>query len=195
MIRRTLALLAVTLAVLAPSLALAQIQSNPVADRIALKVRKLDLLNQLLPVLMTKEQIRKMLPTIEKARQAEKDQTAKELELMKKYEGKLDAAISAAINKKQVTKIEVLRDLRAMVRGLSISRMAMVGNYTDIVRTKFVEVMNAGQVKAASNALDPRLVEPNADLSKLTSDQKLKLWIRSILLDPLAYDLLVELSK
>lgn len=194
MTRRPLALVLAVLT-LVPCLAYAQQASNPVADRIAVKVRKLDLLNQILPVLMTKEQIRKLLPTIEKARQAERDQTAKELDIMKKYEGKLDAAISAALNKKQVTKVEVLHDLRAMVRGISISRMAMVGTYSETVRKKFVEVMNAGQVKAATNALDPRLVDPNADVSKMSSDQKLKMWVRGILLDPLAYDLLVQLSK
>ena len=195
MIRRYLALVLAVFAVLAPAFASAQVPSNPVADRISIKVRKLDLLNQILPVLMTKEQIKQMLPVIEKARQAERDQTAKELEIMTKYEGKLDAAIKAALEKKQVTKVEVLRDLRAMSRGLSISRLAMIGNYTDQVRTKFMSVMNAGQVKAASNALDPRLVDPNADVSKLTTDDRLKLWVRGILLDPLAYDLLVQLSR
>ncbi|MBS1709312.1 MAG: hypothetical protein JSS65_11420 [Armatimonadetes bacterium] len=195
MIRRTLVLVTLLLALMSPALAYGQAKTNAVADRISIKIRKLDLLNQILPVLLTKSQIRQLLPSIEVARQAERDQMDKELEVMKTYENKLDAAIAQAIDHKRVTKLEVLKDLRAMVRGISISRLTMIGAHTEKVRAKFVSVVNAGQVKAAANALDPRLVDPNAKVDKMTTDEKLKYWIKTILLDPLAYDLLVQLSK
>ncbi len=196
MLRRPTTLVILSAFFLLPCLVVAQVhQSNPVADRIAMKVHKLDLLNQILPVLMTKDQIKKLLPVVEKARDMVRKQEAAELEQMKKYEGQLDGAISDAMDKKQVTKSEVLGSLRGMARGLEGSRMIVIADNTELVRKKFVEVMNAGQVKAAANALDPRLIDPNAKVDSLSEDDKLKLWIRAILLDPMAYDLLVDISK
>ena len=59
-------LAAVTLVSSTPVMA----QSADDATKVTVKMRQLDILNQILPVLMTPQQINKLLPAIEKSRAA-----------------------------------------------------------------------------------------------------------------------------
>src|SRR5262245_56791849 len=63
------------------------------SDNILTKVDQLNLMNQILPLVMTREQVRKILPPIEKARQKVREIEKVELEDMKKIDAKIDAAL------------------------------------------------------------------------------------------------------
>jgi len=165
------------------------------ATEIGKKIRQLDLLNQILPVLMTKEQLKALVPVIAKARAEERELDAKEFKMMVEKEAKVAAAIKEAKEKKQVPSRELVTELGQMYTAFTIGRQILIQNQVENVRAAMEKHLNKGQIKAAANALNPKIFDPKADLESITEDQKLKLWIRNILLDPLAYELLVELSK
>lgn len=165
------------------------------ADRINNKIRRVYLLNQILPVLMTPAQIKKILPTVESARNAEKFQLEHELDVMKKYEAKIDTAIQNGLKKKMLTTGELKDELRLMLDTLGAERAKMIRVQSDKVREIMEQVLDKGQLKAATNSFDVRWFDPSADPAKYTDEQKLRLFIRMVILDPEAYPLLVEMSK
>ncbi|MBS1724405.1 MAG: hypothetical protein JSS66_15795 [Armatimonadetes bacterium] len=161
------------------------------ATRILSKVRQLDLLNQMLPVLMTPEQIQHILPALEKARAADAANQKSELEQMKKIEAKVDAAIKEAKDKKLVPSRDLVEEVIKMVGGFQKQRANMILQQSEPVVRVVMATLDAGQVKAAANAIPVRDDPDN----KLTEEMKLGRWVRAVLMDPLAYDLLVEMSK
>lgn len=161
------------------------------AGRILLKVRQLDLLNQMLPVLMTPEQIQKILPSLEKARSADTTNQKAELEAMKKLEAKIDGGIKDAKEKKLVPSKELVADVIKMMAGFQKQRALMILRQSEAVVQVVSATLDQGQIKAAANAL-PYLDDPE---NKLTDEMKLGRWVRSVLMDPVAYDILVEMSK
>jgi len=170
-----------------------QKKPNPDADRIALKVRRIEILDQLLPVLMTKDQIKKLLPEIEKARQSEIDIQKDELDEMKAFEPKLDLALAAAIKEQKVPEDEFVIEYLKMFSKFSNKRKFFFTNSAKAIVVKMKEVMNSGQLKTAELSLNP-LLFGEKDPESMTSDEKLVLWAREVLLDRASYDLLVDMS-
>lgn len=189
------ALLAAGLAV---TIAGAQTPPSPAqqkADQVLLKARKVDLLNQILPVLMTKDQIGKLLPVIEKARAAVKAVEEKERGELGALEPKLDAAIKEALDKNLVPSRDVLNNAYATFQMMQLRRQSIVNQNVDALLKVIDESWNAGQRKAAAQALRPEAFDPTLDSSKMTDEQKLRFYVRVILLDPYAYDLLIKLRE
>lgn len=170
-----------------------QKKPNPEADRIGLKVRRLQIVDQLLPVLLTKEQIKALLPVIEKSRQKEVDLEKKELEKMKEFEPKLDKALNEAMKEGKTPTAEFVAEYQRLFNAFGVGRSVLKGGSAHEVMLKMKEVCNEGQLKAAENALDPRLFG-TVDPEQMTSDAKIKLWIQEVLLDRASYDLLVDMS-
>ncbi len=170
-----------------------QRKSNPDADRIAFKVRRLQILDQLLPVLMTKSQIRELLPLIEKARQSELDMEAKELQEMKAFEPKLDAALADSIKEQKVPKDEFVVEYLKLFSSFKNKRVLLVNVSSGSVLAKMREVLNEGQLKTAEKSLDPRLFGEK-DPEQMKSEEKLMLWVREVMLDRASYDILVDMS-
>jgi len=162
---------------------------------ITAKMRQVDLLNQMLPLVMKKEQIEKLLPVIEKARQKVKDQEKAEYALMLQYDTKLDAAIKAGVEKGALPDTQLIRDLNKMALAMDIGRSVVINDNASAVMAAMKATLNAGQLKAAEGALNPRLFDPSIKVDEMTDDQKLSFFVRNIMLDPLGYDILRELSK
>jgi hypothetical protein len=55
--------------------------------------------------------------------------------------------------------------------------------------------LNAGQMKVAANALDFKLYNPNIKPEEIKEEDRLRLYVQEVLLDPLAYDLLVKMQS
>ncbi len=173
-------------------------QSNAQGDKateIGKKIRQLDLLNQILPVLMTKEQLKAIIPAVQKARNEERVLAQKELKMMAEKEAKVDAAIKEGKSKQLVPSKELVAELSQMYNAFVIARRMMMTSQIEAIRLVMEKNLNKGQIKAAANALNPKIFDPSADLSTITEERKLELWIQNILLDPQAFDILVELSK
>ena len=158
------------------------------------KMRQIDLLNHVLPLVMTKEQIRKLLPVIEKARRDVRTQEDLEAKILGQYAAKVDKAVQDGIDKGDVPNKELLRELNAVIRTFTMQRAAIASDNTDMVLEVVKTTLNSGQMKAAGNSLDFKLYNPNIKPEEVKDDDRLKLFIREILLDPLAYDLLVKLQ-
>lgn len=164
------------------------------SDQVLAKVRQIDLLNQILPVLMTKEQLDKILPVVEKARQAVKDQQRRESEELVKLEPDLDKAIKDGNEKGLIPGQEVIKKVYAYFKAFAITRKSITDENTANVMAVVKATLNAGQIRSMQNALSPQSFDPSLDASKMTDDEKLKFFVQNILLDPIAYDVLVKLA-
>lgn len=158
------------------------------------KATKLDLLNQILPLLFTKEQYRGILPAIEKAREAVRKTEQLEADELKKLESKLNVALKEANDEGKVPPRELLNEVSAALMKMSAARRVIADINVQTVLEAFNKTANAGQKKAAANALNPKLFNPSAKVDEMTDEDKLRVFVREILLHPLAYDIMRKLS-
>jgi len=192
MIRRFLVLVVVACALgaVAPAQDVREIRRQ--GDSFIRKVQILEVYNHILPVLMTPEQLKKLLPLVEQARQEERDMAKKEIEMMKGMEAKLDAAIAEAERNGTVPSQEVIRELQqvdiAIARLRQMVIQANVARVYDALKT----ILNPGQLKAAAGTFTIPRVEGQPEL---TEEEKVKRWIQFILLEPEAYPILIRLSR
>jgi len=165
-------------------------QSNIVLD----KMRQIDLLNHILPLALKKEQILKMLPVIEKARRDVKLQTDEEAKFLAQNAAKVDKAVKDGIEKGDVPDKQLLRELNAMVRVFAMKRAAIASDNATMVLDVMKTTLNAGQMKVAANSLDFKIYNPNVKPEDIKEEDRLKLFVQEVILDPLAYDLLVKIQ-
>lgn len=158
------------------------------------KMRQIDLLNHLLPLVMTKEQIRKILPSIEKARRDVRTQEDEEAKFLAQSSAKVEKAVKDGVDKGDVPDKQLLRELNAMIRLFSMKRKEIGDDNAKMVMEVAKTTFNAGQLKAMANSLDFKVYYPGVKPEEVKDEDKINLFIREILLDPLAYDLLVRMQ-
>jgi len=169
-------------------------ESTASANRFWDKVDKLDAYNMILPLLMTKEQIRKILPSIEKARERVRTTLKTENEELRRLETKVDAAMSQAADKGAVPSHELISEIYKERVAIAQRRLAMAAVNAEDVTAAVKTALNAGQLKVAENSLNPKDFDPGLKVEEMKPDDKLILFSREILLMPQAYDILVKLS-
>lgn len=157
------------------------------------KIQKVDILSQVLPILLTKEQIKKLLPTIEDARQAVADVKKKEYDQLKRLESMLDKVIADGMEKGEVPKVEERKEAIKVINSLAVGRQAVIAINTAKVAAKFNEVANKGQIKTAANSLDPRFFE-GQKIEEIPDEKKVEMFCQEVLLHPLAYEMLRKMS-
>lgn len=165
------------------------------SDAVMMKFRQIDLLNQLIPLALTKDQIEKLLPSVERARAKVRETEKDEAKTLASYDKKITDEINRCIEKGEPPKRELLQELAVATKLMADNRSVIASENTEAVLKVFKETLNAGQLKAAENSLKPELFDPSLKSDKMTSDDKLRFFIRDILLDPQAYDVLVRLDK
>jgi hypothetical protein len=178
------------------SLVQAQTDQEKIAHVLAFdaQVHRIDLYNQILPILMTKQQLRQILPPIEKARDRVRKVRNAEYEEIKPLEAMVDKADKAAAEKGEVPTRELRNQIYRVRLAFEKRRMLYAdANATD-VQEVLMKTLNAGQIKAMANSLDVTEYEPKAKPEEMSQDAKIHIYVREILLDPMAYDLLVKLS-
>ncbi len=194
--RLVLPFVALSLCLATPTLARADEKTDVgTADRVLRKVRELDLLNQILPVLMTKKQLSAVLTEVEKARANVKKTEAAERDALKELEKKLDPAIESAYKEGKVPEVSVLSEYLVAFAKMNRARGIIIEMNTTNVLEVLKKTLNTGQLAAARNALNPKAFDPSADVTKMTDDEKLRYWVKMVLLDVAAYEVLVRLSK
>lgn len=164
------------------------------SDEILKKMRQMELANQILPLVMTKEQLKQILPSIEKARANVRDLQNEEFETMRKFEERLDTAIKNATDKGQLPGQALLVEMNRLLMAFSLKRQAAASENVTTVLDVLNKTLNAGQLKAAANSLDLKLFDPSVKPEELTETVKVRFYVGQVLLDPLAYDLLVKMS-
>ncbi|MFQ3668699.1 MAG: hypothetical protein SNJ74_09445 [Fimbriimonadaceae bacterium] len=196
MIHRTI--LAVALVAALAGSAIAQAAPDARArksDETMAKIRQLDLLNHILPLLWTRRQINDVLPAIERSRERVRNIQRLEHDELVAFEKRIDESIENGINKQAVPPTQLMTELRALLISFSVRRANAAEENANAVLAAMKRSMNEGQLRAAAGSLDARVQERGLDTSGWTQDDRIKYFIKDILLDPQAYDILVRLSR
>ena len=164
------------------------------ADEIITKIRRMDLANQILPLVLTKEQLDKLLPAVEKARTEGRKAEEVEYEMLTKLEPSVDTAIKDAFEKQMLPKQETMVTVASTFKTMRLRREAIIADNVDAVMAVLEKELNAGQKKAAANAVQPSLFDPSLDPTKMSDTQKMRFYVQAILLDSEAYDVLLQMS-
>jgi hypothetical protein len=159
------------------------------------KIRQVDLMIQILPLVLTKEQIREILPAVEKSRAKQKQILASEDDEIIKLEKKLDEALKAGYESGAYPPRDLQKEVWAVTKALAVRRQIARNEIVEDLYPVIDKVFNAGQKKAAANSLDWKALDPSAKIDDTKEDQKIKFFIRSVFMDPAAYDVLVKLAK
>ncbi len=189
-------LLPVMLACLS-TFSLAQIttEKGKQSDQVNIKISKLDLLIKLVPLALRKEQYPDLLTGIEKARDLERQALSKEDEQLAALDGDLTAAIDNAVEKGQypprTTQDLIAGKIQEMTNARMLVHYKMIKAVSDAIKSK----LNAGQIKVIAGSFAPQFIDPSVPKDKMTDEVKIDFFIDRVFLDPLAYDLLLEMAK
>lgn len=165
------------------------------ADEIVAKIKRMDLMNQLLPLVLTKAQLDKILPVVETARKEARKAEGVEYEMLVKLEPSVDAALKEALEEQKLPPEDTMKNCAATFKTMNIRRQAIIADNVALVMAVLDKELNAGQKKAAANAIRPNLFDPNLDPSKMSDADKMRVYVQAIILDREAYDLLLTMSQ
>lgn len=165
------------------------------SDEVVAKMRQIDLLNQIVPLALKKDQINALLPVIERARskvtQIEKDEAA----ALAKLDGKISAAVKKSIETNTPPPKEIMTEIAQATSDMSMKRLLAIDENTAAVLKVFNDSLDAGQKKVAANSFAASYINPNVKPDEIKEADKITFFIKEVLLDPQAYDLLIQLSK
>lgn len=158
------------------------------------KIHQLEIYNMVLPCLMRKDQLKPIIRKIEAIREKEREVLDAEYKIMLQFKKSVDDAIAAA-QKGSVPGQQLVDNLyKATVNSQMTDRM-LIQDGTDEIFEVLKTTLDKGQLAVMANSLNPKDF-PN-EMKKpeeVTQDERIRLFIRSVLLDPDAYDVLVKLS-
>jgi hypothetical protein len=186
--------LAGTLPLHTTALAAAQDEYAKQSDIVMTKVVSVDLLNFLLPLAMTKDQYSKALPVLEKIRRATKRTEEKEAQTLRQFEPKLDAALKDAFDKGLVPSRDLRAQIAIMLKTFNDIRESQVKENEDTMYDALKTIWTATQMKIAAQSLDPKDYVSAAKAEEMTDEEKARLFIREIFLNPAAYDVMLKLD-
>jgi hypothetical protein len=165
------------------------------SDRVLAKIRKLEIMNQILPVLLTPDQAKLFLPVLEKHRGDADKLESDEYKMLLALEKDVDAQLKVATDKGSLPDEAVMKNLLVHFRAFAMRRKALVDDTVLNLMTLMKEKLNAGQVRAAANSFTPAVFGMDVDKDTITEDKRLDYWVRMVLMDNDAYPVMVELSK
>jgi len=169
-------------------------QPDPKQD-INYQIAKLDALNHVLPLLLTKDQANKILTALEKVREKERQVRKMEDDQLKPFRERIAKAIEDGEKKKLVPDRQLLADLAKLLGAFDRVRAATAEDNVSLIEETLKSTLNAGQLKTLAKSLDPRFFAPDLKIEEITDSERIRIFIRAILLQPATYDLLVELAK
>lgn len=158
------------------------------------KMAELDLANRILPLLMTKEQIRKLLPEIEKARKNVRDQEKKEADRIKAMTPEIDKYHAEIFQGKTPSK-EFLDKTTALFKKFENERLQVKVANALILSEALKKNLNEGQIKAVVGVVDKIYDDQDKEWKDGTADQKVQFYVISIFMGDRCYDMLVRMSR
>lgn len=165
------------------------------SDEIMLKVKRLDALIQIVPLALTKEQIPPLLTAIEKVRQEDKKLRIDEDKELAKIDAKLTKVVDDGVNKDAYPPREVQLEVAALMRAMGLRRSLYVVEMVNNVYAVCKNTLNEGQLKTMEKSLKPELLGSPIKGEAMDEAARIKFFIQKVILDPVAYDLLVEMSR
>lgn len=155
---------------------------------------EIDSANQILPLILTKVQIKKLLPKIEQCRMNIRNQEKKEAESIKELKPEADKIYAEALEGKLPPQ-SFLDKVNALYKKLDNQRAGVAIANALILRDILQETLNEGQRKAAIGVVDKIFDAQSKKWTDGTPEQKLQYFALSVLLGDHSYNLLVKLSK
>jgi|GEM_PF-3309459 len=153
------------------------------------KVHQLQLLHSILPLNFTKKELDGILGEIDKARDQVKKTEVNEYNLIILDEDAVNAAIDAGLNKDVVPDQKLMASLASKYETMNITRQIMVRANIDLVYEEVKKDCDDGQLSyMANNGGAP--TDPKAD-----KEAKIREFVSDVLLDPLAYPILIKLDS
>jgi hypothetical protein len=159
------------------------------------KIAKMDALYNILPLFLTKAQIDQLLPVLEKARANVRDAKKHEDEFFKNLEPDVDEANRLGFEKQQIPSDKMRQKFINAMISFAAERETVSSNNTDLALATFDKVCNVGQIKAAANTVNIKFYVPTAKVEDLSLADKERYFVRFVLLDPVVYEVLLELDK
>lgn len=188
-------LLALALLLTVPTFAPAQSADAARSDAIMKKVGELDALIQIVPLALTKEQIPPLLSAIEKVQHRQKEIYALEAADLAKIEAKLTRTVDDGADKGIYPPRTTQNEIAALMRAMGIRRTLFYNDMVDNVFVVCKATLNVGQLAVMEKSLKPEAFDPSQKGSTMDSDAKIKFYVRKVLLDPPAYDVLLQMSR
>ncbi|HET6644983.1 MAG TPA: hypothetical protein VFG65_05740 [Fimbriimonadales bacterium] len=165
-------------------------KTTPIIDKLA----DIDMANQVLPLLLTKDQMSKLLPIVEKCRANVRAQQKKEADRLKELLPEIDKIHGEALKgivppEPFLKKVDdLLKKFDNERRGVSIANGLIIFEALD-------KNLNDGQKKAAAGVVDKVFDSQNKEWKDGTQSEKLKFFGSSIFLSDRAYAYLTKLEK
>jgi hypothetical protein len=157
-------------------------------------MRKVELLNQILPLVLEKGQINQILPELERIRDKQRKLIVQEHTDLMMFDRESSKAVDSGLQGK-LPDSEYVREIEAFYKANDIRRQVAMGENLDLLMPVVEKALNKGQLKVMANALTLSFFEPDITPAEATDELKMRVFAREVLLDPLAYDLLVQMSK
>jgi hypothetical protein len=164
------------------------------SDEIFLKIRKIDLLNQILPLILTKEQINKLLPAIERSRAKQKQILSGEDDELAKLQAEVDETYKKAIEKDEYPTKEFLNKISSKTAEMSLKRDLALTEMTEDLTKALDATLHEGQKKALINSFSPKFIDPTKKPEEIPDTTKMRFFVQRVLLDPLTRELLIEIA-
>lgn len=178
-----------------PSLPTSAVAQQRASDRVLDKIGRTDVLYNILPLLLTKQQILDLLPSIERARESVKKTMEAEDQALAGVEAIADAAYKKAIEKNLLPSEQDRITLGKALFAYRTLREKTASDNVDAVQPIFDKIVNSGQRKVAINSLNVRAFVPDVKPEQMSDSEKERLFIRYILLDPATYEMLSDMAK
>ncbi len=165
------------------------------SDEIFTKLRKIDLLNQILPLLLSKDQINKILPAIEQARAKQKMILGQEDDELAKLQAQVDEVYMKAVEKNEYPPKEFSAMIAAKTKSMSMKRSIALIEMVEVIQDLLVKVLNEGQKKALVGSFDARFIDPTKKPEDIAEGTRIRFYVERVLLDPLTRELLIEIAE
>ena len=193
----TKSFLALALLALFPTLVPAQAVGPDAAksDAVMKKVGQLDVLIQIVPLALGKDQIPPLLNAIEKVRQKQKELYALESKDLATLDAKLTKTVDDSVQKNVYPTHETQNEVANLLRAMGVRRSVFNDEMVETVFAVCKKTLNEGQLKTMEKSLKPELLDPSLKGVAMDSDARVKFFVRKVVLDPLTYDLLVQMSR
>lgn len=195
MITRSLTVVVALLCVFAVSSAQPTEAQSEESERILIKIQQMELYDQLLPVLFKPDEARAFLPVLERHRAEVRKMRLSEHKMLRPLEIDLDRVIKEAQEKGNVPDPKVMKKALDLFRVFAMFRKALLDDTAEELISTMRQTLNEGQIRAAMNAFNPKEFDPTLDPETMTEDEKLALWVKVVLMDSLAYDIMLGFSR
>lgn len=165
------------------------------SDQSIIKIRQLDMIIQILPLNIRKEQYDPLFRSLERSRAKEKQIRALEDDDLEKIDPKLSDAVKNALDKGSYPPHDLLVDAMKLMKAFGIRRQIATEEMVDDLYKTLKTTFDAGQMKVMANSLDAVQLDPSIKKDSLTDEAKQRFFIKRIFLDETTYDLLLKLQK